>query len=440
MLESNNKAYHLSISINLLLSLLLYRIALDLILFVNVAPVFQDHSLWPIASSFDLTHYLSSLILFLTSLVVIGDKKQDIINFSNIIAIIFYIAPISSLYGCDDSRSVFPVIMSIISILIVNFISKARILKPLNLRLVKIKYSFLVIICIFFIAIFLVWSVISGAISYLNFDIARIYEFRSDVSKVFDYSFFSYINAWTVKVFTIFLLATGIAKKNKSIIFFSLAVQLYAAALTSHRGVLFMPLLVVAMVYFYKSNIKYFTLFYYTSAILIVALIVVEYFELHETGALLFRRPFFVPASATYEWFDFFHANPHVFFSDKLLSGVVENQYTGKSLPHLMGAELVGNDAVGGNVGMVPVGFAQLGIFGVLLYSVVFGVFIKILSSLVISGVPMWVVASLMINPLWIAWTSSDLSSALLSHGMIVGVVLLSLYSEHENNKEANNH
>jgi hypothetical protein len=140
--------------------------------------------------------------------------------------------------------------------------------------------------------------------------------------------------------------------------------------------------------------------------------------------SMFVRRVFFVPAQLTFAYFEFFDDHPFVLWSNSFFSGLLEYPYD-VSIGALVGqyVESSGN----ANNGYVSSGFAHAGVWGVLAYTIVIGAILRFLNVLGRSGVPLWFAIALTIVPLRAALISSDLLTALLTHGLLVAMVLLIL-------------
>ncbi|MNY40286.1 hypothetical protein D3C86_1750200 [compost metagenome] len=99
-------------------------------------------------------------------------------------------------------------------------------------------------------------------------------------------------------------------------------------------------------------------------------------------------------------------------------------------LPYYLGDYFVPGKSLAFNAGIVGTGYAQAGFFGVIFYATTLGFFLRFVNGLIKGGLPVYMVAAVLITPIRTAWADSDLFSALLSHGILIGIVVLWLYGK----------
>lgn len=276
----------------------------------------------------------------------------------------------------------------------------------------------------------MVWGYLSGATEYMSFDVGRIYEFRDKVADRLDRGVLAYLNLWTYKVFTIFLVCVLLQQKRYVWLVLVFACQLFFFGLTSHRIVLFLPMLAIVM-WLYLGRINQLAPLPFIAALgLLLAVYVYQAWAIESIPEIIVRRAFFVPSGITFQWFDYFDLHPHVYWADRLLARFSSGEYAGINIPRLVGDYLVPGQTSAANTGMIGAGYAQAGYLGVLLYAAIFGLVLSMLNAMVRAGMPMWLVAALSIGPLRTAIADSDLFTSLLSHGLGMAVLLLWLYRE----------
>ncbi|PTB96370.1 hypothetical protein C9994_07730 [Marivirga lumbricoides] len=140
--------------------------------------------------------------------------------------------------------------------------------------------------------------------------------------------------------------------------------------------------------------------------------------------SLFVRRVLFVPADLTYDYFMFFFENPHVHWSNSVLSGFLPYPYD-QGIAKLIG-EFNGSGAAANN-GFISSGFAHAGLMGVIFYSFVFAIFVIMLEKYS-NGLPLWFSISVTVVPLRSAIVSSDLFTVILTHGLLVTLIIILLF------------
>ncbi len=287
-------------------------------------------------------------------------------------------------------------------------------------RVASSREGIVVGISIGFVAAFVGWSIASGAASNLNFDLGRIYEFRQETGEALDGGIAGYLNLWAQKVFNPLLLAIGLRRRSWMLIAGALAAQVYFFAVTQHRIHLFMPVLVFMIYLLYARNLTLRRLYFLAGAGLAAFLVVALALNLDTAASLIVRRALYVPASVTFGWFEYFAFNPKVYWTDRFVFGRTPTDYTGLSLPAVLGDYRSPNTPFAFNAGLVGAGFGQAGLWGVALYAGILGLLLRFANGLVRRGVPVYMAAAVLIGPIRTAWADSDVLTAVLSHGLLV--------------------
>ena len=156
-------------------------------------------------------------------------------------------------------------------------------------------------------------------------------------------------------------------------------------------------------------------------------------FDLESLSVLTIRRALYVGASVTFDWIDYFSKEPSIWWTDRhLLFGRFPTQYTGVNIPEMMAQIKVPGPPWAFNSGLVGTGYAQGGIFGVALYAALLGVLINYANRLIKRGGSVYIAAAILIGPIRGAWADSDLLTVILSHGILVALVMLSMLDRDE--------
>lgn len=414
------------------LSVLFLRLALDAAYVLYVAPVFGNHFLVPLELEFDWGRYFSSFLLVVVPTTFLPYGKENLSGLFFCIPLVFLYIPMTTIYGLDLGRTSLGVFLCLSALVVAYFVAKVRICGA-RLAVAKKGKGIVILLGALVLVYFYVWSVITGAVNYINFDLLKIYEFRGVASELMNVGPLSYLNLLAAKVFNPFVLALGFMRRSYILICIGLLNQIYYFATTQHRMHLFVPLLVLFVWLLYRDK-SYMSLpqFYGFVGGGVVAVLGFSLFlQLDVLPAIILRRAFFVPAGVAFSWVEYFVDKPKVLFADRFLSTVSVSVYAGENLPHFLGYVLSGRNEIAFNAGLVGAGYAQAGFFGVVAYACVLGVVLKCVNALLKSGVPKLLAASLLFAPLRTAWADSDLLTTLVSHGVVVSLCLLWLYGRH---------
>lgn len=416
-----------------ILSGLLFKIVLDVAYLTYLSDAYATHFLTAFQVNFSVLQYTESFLWLGTVLVLVNFSSRSAGGIAFFAAIVFLLAPLASMYGMDSERTRDALILAVVAIVVAHLVSELVIRPRGKISLVKHGERYLISLSFLLVLLFLTIAALSGALFQMNFDIDRVYDFREELGAKIDVGFFTYTNLWAQKIFTPLVLALGLQRKSIWLIVFALTMHVIYFGITQHRMHLFVPLLVFGAYSLYRQEFTFTRGFILVSVSVLAVNAMVTLFDLEALGALIIRRTFFVGASVACTWVEYFSENPKVFFADKLLASFVQNEYTDTNLPMFMGGYMNKGVEFGFNVGLVGAGYAQLGVFGVILYGAIIGAIVRINQRLIDLGVPAYLQAAIMFLPYRTAWADSDTLTALLSHGLFVGTLAVWLFCSSDN-------
>ena len=144
-----------------------------------------------------------------------------------------------------------------------------------------------------------------------------------------------------------------------------------------------------------------------------------------------------MPALLNFFYYDFFSSNPLVLLSEsKLTLGLVDYPYSLNSSRLIAYLYTKGSLTTGGaNTGWIGSSYMNFGFSGMLLYTFIIGLLFSICDELA-SKKGRALIGSSIFIPIFILFTSSDLPTAMLNHGVILSLlVILALKIKHEKNR-----
>ena len=399
---------------------LLFRVLLE-VSYVNfVSPVFS-YSGYKL--NFSFLNYVISWSIFLMGFLFVRDRMSKVSDYFFVMALLSIVTPITIMYGYDQERELRPVLVTLSTVFFIYYITRVKTLSFKKMPIIKGGMKIVVSISSMFVLFLVVWYYVSGVT--FNLDFAKVYEFRSENASIAGGGLLGYTNGWTYKIFNITLFALSLHYRKYFLAFLIILIQIYFFAASAHKGVLFLPILIFGIwLYFRKTNsltviplafcgIIMFTLF--------------TYFLFDDTlaSSLFSRRVFFIPAKLTFVYFDFFSSNPHILWSNSILSPIFSYPYD-LSLSHVVGRYL-GDENMGANNGFISSGFAHAGYLGVFLYATILGILLRFINDITYNLLPLWFAVAISIVPLRNALVSSDLFTVMLTHGFIVTLIIIFL-------------
>lgn len=272
------------------------------------------------------------------------------------------------------------------------------------------------------IVLFILSLIWFGAGSYFNLDIATVYTYRRVIEDSLPevYAYLIPIFTKVILTFTIFL---ACQERNYTAIAICIGFGLVLFGLTSHKSVLVYPFIVVAV---YFAGRKYSPAQMFVIMAIVATLISLLDFATHFAGIwvgyMVSGRAFLVPALLNHHYFEFFSNHPWYWWSgSRLTLGLLPMPYP-QTAPFTIGIEYFRDNDTSANIGWYGSGYAQAGLFGALLYSVLLGLlfaYFNACAKRIGNILPVIVVHVLT------ALSSTDTLTLFLTDGLIVLLLLL---------------
>jgi hypothetical protein len=372
-------------------------------------------------SQFSLIKYFESWVIYLVLIALLPKTLRLVSDYLLVYAVFVFITPLIVYYSLSGQpRTPLYLCLAVIALMTL-FRSGPAITVPI-IRNGKVIAGGLGIGAVVGTT---VWMITSGGLAYFNLDFDRIYEFRRSADAVLNKGLMSYINVWTTKVFGPALLAICLWKRKFWVAASVCMLHLFWFGVSSHKGILFYPALVISIWYWFRSSRA---LFFVPLSLLILvtsALILFRWTDNIIIPSLIVRRALFDSSFLTFTYYNFFQNNDFIYWSNSFLSEIIRYPYMFPP-EELIGRSL--GSAMHANTSMFATGFMHAGIFGVVLYGSLAGILFKLVDSCAFHGLPTWVAVALLVAPGQALLTGTDFFSALLTHGLAAALLLLLLY------------
>jgi oligosaccharide repeat unit polymerase len=272
--------------------------------------------------------------------------------------------------------------------------------------------------------LFILAIIALGGMKYLNFNIFDVYQYRRKASANLP-SIFGYISPAISKVLLPFALLLAVRQRQYLMGVLAIIGSIMMYGLTGHKGPLFYPFFVLFLYYFSaRPKMIIYLLLGYLSSIGIATVV-----SMFASGAsiipnLVLRRVLFVPANANFGYHDFFSTHPHTYLANsKVTFGLIEYPYD-LPPPMVVGKYFWGGDDVSANTGWIGTGFMHFDYFGLLLFGAVLAMILRVIDSLA-ERQDKSLVAALITVPCFSLFNSTDLLTALLTHGLAFALLIL---------------
>ena len=393
------------------------RLSLELGYVFFVHPVFASYGF---GIDFSGAKYLESWVLYLVLLAVFPARLNRPSDYLMSYMLFGFLLPLLIFYGLANQNRdhLYLVLLGAVSVLVLRH-GRPFIFSTVNGGL-QLAVTIASIACL----VVTVWMIGSGGLRYFNLDFSRVYEFREQSSALLNVGVMNYFNIWATKAFGPFLLAMALWKRKYILVPIIFLLHVFWFSVTAHKGIVFYPFLVLFVWFWFRTTISLTIIAAGMAATVLFSLL--AFFAIDDTwlGALTIRRVFFVPSMLTFEYYEFFSQNEPVFWSNSILSSVIEYPYevgTAKLIGEYLGTNAHANNS------FLATGYMHAGAIGIAIYGVIVGFFFRLLDSFANRGVPTWVAVAVMIVPSESLLISSDLPTAFLTHGMGVSALLLFL-------------
>lgn len=271
-----------------------------------------------------------------------------------------------------------------------------------------------------------------GGARNFNLDFRLVYEFREDAARELP-GIFSYLIPIFSKIIIPFGVVVSLYYKRNIFLLVFILYSITLFGISNHKAILAYPVFSIA-VYFVTSRMRSYTLFLYIFflALIIGYLDAFLYISFNSESiwgwyaSIMVRRAFMIPALIDYHYIEFFSNNPFFLWSpSRITFGLIEIPYD-LLYPFLIGEAYFGSSETGANTGYVGSGFAQAGVWGVVLYACGVGMVIAILRAYGRHlGLPF--VTAITAGQVVTMISSTDFVTLFLTHGMLVSLILLTM-------------
>ncbi|BAY83951.1 hypothetical protein NIES267_34450 [Calothrix parasitica NIES-267] len=420
--------------ISTLLCAFLFKFFLDLSYYFIIV---NNFNIFIISSEISILKLLESYILLLVSTFFIAKYSIEIISPSRITIILYYIfiiIPMLSVYGFkSDIAKTSYMYMTIISFLsltiFVQSISKIK-LKKLSKNFLKIA-----LFCSCLITLYVYGFLISsGGLGRINFNLYNVYLVREEL-KSYSAPFINYLIPWQAYIINISFFVFSLYKRIYLLIFISILGQILIFGMTNFKSFLFAPVLVLVLLWIgsEKKILMYFMMLSSIGLILTYTVYLITSDVI--IPSIFIRRLFFLPANLHFYYYDFFSKNPHVFLSNSLLSSIFDYPYDIK-VPELISYTYL-NSYSNANAGYLADAYAHFGFAGMIIFSFILAVVLKILDSIGIF-LPVNIPSAIITIPS-MSLVNSALFTTMLTHGFILALITIWVLSSQINQTVYNN-
>lgn len=402
-----------------IIGIVLFKIILDYAYTSFVSPYFDYMGL---TLDFNIIKYCEGWIVYLVLFLLLSRHKDHVLFMTLLISFLLLIVPTVTLYAFKNEPSSFFYSMMIPYAGMLLIISTKRIsIYYLQYgKQIAIGFSLLMVSIVF------IHYLTTVGFGHINFNLYKEYELRSSVYGLASNSgLFGYFNSWVTQVFNIFLISISLLYRKYLFIFLSIFIQILFFGFSGHKAVFFSLILIIGLYIF--SQVKHYSTIIIYSMLGSIILLLFYFYIFQELllPSILIRRAFFVPANLNYVYLDYFSSHDYIYWSNSILKYIFTYPY--EVSPVFVIGEYLGDSTLAANTGVFGSGYMHLGTFGIILYLLIVAMLINFIQQF--NKLPNWIINSIVLMPILTIFISSDLPTALLTHGTIVGILILYFYS-----------
>lgn len=270
-----------------------------------------------------------------------------------------------------------------------------------------------------------------GGIRFINFNLSLVYDFRQDAADNLPVIFGYLMPTFSKAIVPLGIVLSFLYRQWVLVlVFIFCGVMIFA--LSSHKAPLFIPVVVIIIYWFSRQpKVSNLTMMGLIAVVVIGGL---DFYLLQSGiggfvgwfGSLGVRRSLLVPSLLNWAYYDFFSVNPYTYWADSKFSlGLVVSPYDLK-IPYLIGRAFYGDANTSANTGWIGSGMANAGYFGIALYSVLFGLLLSMLDAYA-KKLGYSMVSAVFLISVITATTSTDFTTMLLTHGLLVLLLIMLL-------------
>lgn len=401
--------------------LFIYKLLLD---YVYIEYVNKYYSYMGFVLDFNMYKYIISILWFIMLFMALPKNNNKPSSIFLHIHFIVMIIPMLTTYAFANESNVF------LALSCVCFILECIILKVApNIKLRKIKNSNIILYSILIINTFFVYGMMikaNGIPTLTALNLNKVYEIRPFVKYPF---LMAYLVPWQGKIINPFLITISYLKKNRKMLGFSLFLQLILYLITAHKTFILMPIAIIIVIKMMERNN-----FIGTSSLFapIGILFVYGIHKLIDSAmilpSLIIRRFLFLPSQIKFFYYDFFSKNELLYFSEGVIGKLIgtKSPYSIKTV-NMMGYIYLNNIETNVNTGYLADAYANIGVFGMFVFSILFSLILLLIDSLSKKIGKEMVIGLSLASVL--ALNDSALLTTMLTGGLLLLLLILYLYS-----------
>ncbi|KAB7707401.1 oligosaccharide repeat unit polymerase [Bacillus aerolatus] len=363
--------------------------------------------------------YILASVVFLIAIFLLEHKKAPSKIVIYLIIVLLFI-PLTSLFWLQDQPRPFIYLISLslfLIILIVSLFSK--------IHLVRLKEGKNLIMFIVGGMTVIVYGLLiaQGGLSRINLNLSEIYSVREAYGNT-NNKVLAYLLPWQAHVINMLVIAVSMYKRNYKLAGIFIVLQVFLFSMTNFKSFLFAPLVLIGFHLFGKTKLKNNLLLVISlgsSLLVAVCVIIYNFSGSFYMASIFIRRLFFVPSNLHYIYYHFFQGIEKFKLSHSFLGFLNDNVYN--STPVQLVATSYFEREFAPNVGFFGDAYLNFGVIGILGFSLLLAILLKIIDTVSVS-MPSFLSMSILAIPA-MSLINSAFFTSLLTHGILFAVLML---------------
>jgi oligosaccharide repeat unit polymerase len=283
-------------------------------------------------------------------------------------------------------------------------------------------FVFLSIIVLFLISKYLGFS--------LNLDLTKVYDIRSQYSKL-KIPLAGYLFNWLGYIVNPVFFAICITKRKWVFAIPIVILQLLLFSSTGNKTFLFALPFVLIMIFIVAQRKPFFWMTIGLAGIILIGIFSYILFDDLWVSSLFARRTLLVPAQLSFFYYDFFSKNGYTFLSHHRVFRAFSNYPYSLNPPNLIGEIYFNRPQMGANNGIYADAFMNFGFIGLIFWGIFLAIILRLVDSFT-KEKDIRIMISVIAMPV-MSLTNSALLTCLLTHGLLLALMLLNLLPKERN-------
>ncbi len=358
--------------------MILFKIILDFVYYYVHAKTYDYYGF---KLEYSLERMLASWILYVITAYCVQHKDSTLHSIFIYLIFMLSIAPCFTYYQYNSEAKFWMLIIQSVTIICLNFMFKSSAKKNESIVFKGIPYKndlFRVALIILLLLYLAFMFSRYGLPSLSSMSVTKISETRSEVEIS---TILSILQNIICKIICPVFMLIALKEKKVGLFLLTLVVQIYTYGVTGFKTFLFVPVIVVAVGIFPRINLKDCILYGLPILVLFVTIlyVVIPRESTLYIYALSVERVVFLPAKIKISYFDYFSSHDYIWFAQSTIGKLfgLKSSYT-QNIPNLIGEVYFNRPEMWTNTGFIADAYANGGIVGIALISVILFYFIRL--------------------------------------------------------------